>query len=754
MTENLENNIFASSNLQNSMLSVLLYKIEGSLTIEKEEELAQRFSFERRIPSSIYRRNDEVFLAVATDQEPVTTIEDPVEKVFLHLESRNFTLDPSRKNDCETAEKIAYRSIESQLFKTLKGRFWIKNRRARIYCETTPEIVDASQNIQLFSCVRVSAEYLQESGLSIVLDSTSTMLEVGTLLEHFMNDGKEDFSKEFDHKYVLFTDQNGDKKTRYFVGIKENYTVSSMKIPAFRTTGPEITLQTKFKGKNPITGLTLEPNEPVAEIKYFENHNDHEYVPLSCLQRSIVFGDLDEIENSNEFLDEVFVAPTVKEERIRQYAKEFRGTVIGNYRQPVTLSLDFNIDLRSGIYELPALRFRDKTVSLREGTPIDDWKFFKTNSLKKFGFYKEPEMDEIIITHRRNFPYDKVLELKRILVHEFNKWNLSYSDDEVRILSTLQKPEDLRSILRQNDEEITQGYITIVDPINFPYKHTKEILNEYSRPSQAIREDTLRYLKKEDRKLNGIADNVIAGITTKCKGIPWILGEPLTSSFYIGLDSGGPTNKKSWATVHVFDDRGEWIHYKEPKFYAKEGIPTDEFKKMIIDSATFRLSRNKNREDKLNGLIIHRDGFLTLSEKKGLESAIIQLQLEDKLQPDFRCAAINVKKSANFRIFSRIHNEVVNPKIGSYYVIDGSRGFLVTTGRPSLTQSTAKPLYIEVINIKGQLKIEDAMKDIFYLSELNWGSPMTPVKLPLTIYYADKMIDFADYTYRPAYIPL
>lgn len=311
----------------------------------------------------------------------------------------------------------------------------------------------------------------------------------------------------------------------------------------------------------------------------------------------------------------------------------------------------------------------------------------------------------------------------------------------------------LSAIYNKKNPEIKYGAVPILNNRIIRYEDIKECLNKYQIPSQGIKEKNANKYNFDNKNLyNSILENTVAGLIGKCNGIPWILKDKLSSNFYLGLDSGGPEKRRSWSCAYVFDEHGEKIHQKEAEFYSGEGLPDKIFKELIIETVEEKFERAN--EEKLRNFVIHRDGFLPKNEMIGLKEAIQDLKSRGILCSDFCCSVVNIKKSSNFRLFNEIRGKINNPLIGTYIILDHHRSILANTGFPVLPQSTAKPLLIEALSVCGSFDINDVVKDIFYLSELNWGSPMTGFKKPITIYYAEKMIEFAHFKHKPSHLPV
>lgn len=750
---NLFSNIFKSKQIFAEGLHVSLYSIVGNLDEEKTDRIARWFTSKYHIPSAIVRYNGNPSLAVATDEITPPELEDENDNVRLSLVSNDHTLSFKNDRERQAVENLVYRAIEQHLRKEFKDKIWLRYRSSRTYCERDPLMIDKTSGVQIFSCFNIFCEFMNSGAIGVSIDSTSTLVDIRTLLDWYNSIGEQDFHSKFSNSWVLLTDERDERRTRYFVGIKKGYDIDSPLIRTFRFSESDQTVRNKYHDKNGITGKKLLNEEPVAEVKLYKEHDEVEYVPLSCLQYT---PDLDEIKDEFDeipFSEDIYISPEDRFHKIQRYLAYLQNIEFGRYKEKISLSFVDTPSPASGEFELPPLRFRSPEPIYQPKNMGEKLKYIKIKYLRKIGYYRKPDLDKIILIHRKSFASEDVNQLKNNLLKNFKDYNLNFTKDNFDVVSNLTNVEDLRSLVKKLDEDSLVGIIPLVNDRDLDYKEVKEVLNENHIPSQAVREDTIRGLAVESSRYKGVIQNLVAGIVTKGNGIPWILANKLSHSMFIGVDSGGPENKRAWATAYVFDEYGEKIHVTNPRYYAKEGIPKDDFKKLVLDATNRKLSENA-RTHRLDGITIHRDGFLTNSEKYGLEAALNTLKLENKVSENFSCMAVNIKKSANYRLFSDAKGHIMNPRMGSYYVIDSKRAFISTTGEPLLSKPTSKPLLVEVVSIHGKFNIIDALKDIFYLSELNWGSPTSAIKLPVTTYYADKMVDFADYDARPNYLPV
>ena len=750
---NIFTNIFKSEQLFAEGLHVSLYSIVGNLDEKKTDRIARWFTFKYLIPAAIVRYNGSPSLAVATDEITPSELEDEQDNVRLTLVNNDYPLSFKSDGDRQAVQNLVYRAIEQHLRKEFKDKLWLRYRTSRTYCERAPLSIDEKSGVQIFSCFNIFCEFMSSGAIGVSIDSTSTLVNIKTLLDEYNSMDEHDFYAKFSNSWVLLTDERTERRTRYFVGIKKGYDIDSPLIRTFRSSEVDQTVRNRYHDKNSITGRKLLTKEPVAEIKLYKEHDEVEYVPLSCLQYT---PDLDEIKEEFDempFGDEIYISPEDRYHKIQRYLAYLQNVEFGRYKEKISLRFVGTPTPASGEFDPPSLRFGRQEPVYQSKDIGEKLKYLKMNSLRKSGYYKKPDLDKIILVHRKSFDGEAVNQLKISLLKNFEDYSLPFTNDNFEVVSFLTDIADLRALVKKFDEDSLVGVIPVVNDRYLDYKEVKEVLNENHIPSQAVREGTIRYLPMGSGRYKGVIQNLVAGIVTKGDGIPWILASKLSHSMFIGADSGGPENKRAWATAYVFDEYGEKIHVTNPSYYAKEGIPKDDFKKLVLDATKRKLSEN-TRTQRLDGITIHRDGFLTNSEKDGLKAALNTLILENKVSENFSCIAVNIKKGANFRLFSEAEGVIRNPRMGSYYVIDSKRAFISTTGEPLLSKPTSKPLLVEVVSILGNFNLIDVLKDIYYLSELNWGSPTSAIKLPVTTYYADKMIDFADYDAKPNYLPV
>jgi hypothetical protein len=66
-----------------------------------------------------------------------------------------------------------------------------------------------------------------------------------------------------------------------------------------------------------------------------------------------------------------------------------------------------------------------------------------------------------------------------------------------------------------------------------------------------------------------------------------------------------------------------------------------------------------------------------------------------------------------------------------------------TAGDPSLPQGTPRPLRVEIVesSVGHEPALLAILEDIFKLAQLNWSSPETDIRLPITLRFTDQMLE-------------
>ena len=267
-----------------------------------------------------------------------------------------------------------------------------------------------------------------------------------------------------------------------------------------------------------------------------------------------------------------------------------------------------------------------------------------------------------------------------------------------------------------------------------PYTPFKKIWAEMNIPSQMLTMKTAR-LFVQDAKMNGnkaryYLHNIVLGILGKTGGIPWVIKDmPGDTDCFVGLDVATVDKGIHYpACSVVFDKYGRMLGFFKPRTAQNgEKISTDILQD-IFDQVI--LSYEEKYGDKPRNIVIHRDGFSN-------EDA-------EWYEHYFRAERINysiieVRKNVGAKLMYAGSPDL-NPPMG-YYVFNKKKAYLVTTFMGN-KKGSPNPLVIE--KNCGDVSIEDAITQVFYLTQLHLGSTQK-TRLPITTYYADKICKNLDF---------
>lgn len=225
---------------------------------------------------------------------------------------------------------------------------------------------------------------------------------------------------------------------------------------------------------------------------------------------------------------------------------------------------------------------------------------------------------------------------------------------------------------------------------------------------------------------------------------PFILAEPLNADLTIGIDV-----KKSVAGYIFVDKTTANIrkHRERSQSNSKERLSAKQVCKVFIDNIK-ELAKYSNIEN----IVVHRDGRIFRVELDGMQKALKTLKDAKILPMNASLTVVEIPKNsvASLRLYEitseynifetkNDNNAVKNPKIGSWFTVNQNEGFVATTGREFKHRGSSKPLYIK--RALGEMSIEALLKDVYWLSTLAHSKPDDCSRNPLTISYADKLIN-------------
>jgi hypothetical protein len=124
---------------------------------------------------------------------------------------------------------------------------------------------------------------------------------------------------------------------------------------------------------------------------------------------------------------------------------------------------------------------------------------------------------------------------------------------------------------------------------------------------------------------------------------------------------------------------------------------------------------------------------------------LAELKTQGVVDPNAQITFVEIPKTSPvaLRLFDLSSTDyggphVRNAQVGNYYVLNGTEGFICTTGRAFRHGGTAKPLH--VVKKSGPMAIEDCLDDVFALSCLAWTRPEDCSRDPITTKLNDRWL--------------
>ena len=217
---------------------------------------------------------------------------------------------------------------------------------------------------------------------------------------------------------------------------------------------------------------------------------------------------------------------------------------------------------------------------------------------------------------------------------------------------------------------------------------------------------------------------------------PFVLETPLNADLTIGVDV-----KHNTAGLVVVGKRGANIRTIFKTSRQKEQLLEEQLESYLIETIREEV---RTAIDQVRTIVVHRDGRLWPSEKIGAQKAIEFLKREQTLTQDATLTILEIPKSspAPIRFFDTEERGgrkwVHNPQVGLHYIVNGSDGYLCSTGRAFSRPGTVKPLHVK--HAQGPLPMKQCLEDVFYLTALTWTRPDDCARYPITIKLNDRFL--------------
>jgi hypothetical protein len=267
------------------------------------------------------------------------------------------------------------------------------------------------------------------------------------------------------------------------------------------------------------------------------------------------------------------------------------------------------------------------------------------------------------------------------------------------------------------------------------------------RPFEAFQREDARRAQRIYQSYQLCLDNLLV----KHHCFPFAPRDPFHYNTHVGLDVGGVHNTHAMACIghgfrrplHELFFRPEAIPIDVQK---KEPIPTDCLYRGLLNLFELVHSRARDAgvEADFETSIFYRDGQLlgdgdSWNERDALGRLHRELLERGWISESSVWTAVEVLKSAEgWRLFRSL-GSVMNPLVGQcvFPFEEPNVGLVCTTGAPYLTQGSARPLMIRILDINGRSKRNEVVRDLVWQADLCFTKPDTGMHLPWVLNVAD-----------------
>ena len=249
-------------------------------------------------------------------------------------------------------------------------------------------------------------------------------------------------------------------------------------------------------------------------------------------------------------------------------------------------------------------------------------------------------------------------------------------------------------------------------------------------PSQMVNYSTLHRLSGSEHVLFNLALNIYG----KAGGVAWGLAEPLGADAYVGVDVAG-----GFLAVTLF------LRPEEPLVDWSYALnPSVEVAVAMRDGVLDAISRAAEVVGELGRVVIHRDGRAHWSEVEAVREAVRMARDAGLVADRPFYALLEVRKRVLPRIFKAAGSKALNPDKGVYVMMDPYTVLVATAGFPErrLVSSTGlvRPIAVRLVDASDwEVPVKDLARDVYWLSQLHWGSAFVSPRLPITTLYSHKI---------------
>jgi len=695
--------------------SAELYEIHPEPTAEGDALFSLLNTHAERLRDEVggrahwYRLDDTWFIAVVGARDRRKTVES-VNRQDLHRHEK-IELDFSRDSDFSLIQRAIFDALEARIEQS--DDHWFDNRRykRRVYTENAEW---SPHGFEVYPGVKLRLDAHDE--LTLTLDPTLGTHSSKTLADYIADDSwsRGRIEAELDDQFVF---ERPDRATVTLVEILDE-SVSEVEADDGRSVR-------KFSRQEygDRYAERIDETEPAALISF--GRGDLYPAAPSLLRYAPTDKRPDEVSQLAAF------EPEERWRRTQEFLDVVRSFEVGD----VDVTVDTAPMQREvSRYGYPILWFgRDESVKMavgmenqtRPGQNITEeyWNPIKSGYLEKFGprwtFGNLCETALVFPDEEREAAFEAYESIR-----DYAEENLGLRLSERPAPFAYDVENDVAELRAQREQfEITLGFLPEFDEER--YYELIGTLDGY--PLQVV---TKAGIENQGGHDGDVVENTAVGLAAKLGIVPFTVEGQLSMQAYLGFNADGG-DRGTASAVMLSGETNEIIYQTENQNPTNRSSVTDrsQAKKIVRDAIRDVVDSDDSDIDEFESLTIHRNGFFGNEEIEGIEETIERLRDTEYLADGFEWAGVEVTHRSPHRLYA----DEGMPEMGAYAQLDDDTVVVVTSDTEQLPQGSPQTLRCHVKAVEGDIDAFQAGRDVFFLSELNWGSPSKGTKDPITV---------------------
>lgn len=466
---------------------------------------------------------------------------------------------------------------------------------------------------------------------------------------------------------------------------------------------------------------------------------------------------------------ETIVDPEEREVLIRHMRKLINGAEAFGHRLSLAETPFDMSNLEQGFILPPSVRVMGndgREVTIPAPTVAAEYtlrKRFKDRAehIRRNGFLQSRPINPVIA-----WPKIKGDPAARRMTTDFNS---ILEDQEAAFRFSMGQYDDVEEITKLIDRSSYDALLAVLPEGRFG-EHTDASTHERIKqrievPSQCIQFDNTlpsKWISRSHAELlhadSRLAKRIrqryemcILSLLVKHHWVPFAPGEPFSFNVHVGIDVGGTHNTDALSCIgYGFREPLEGLIFRPDaipiEVQKAEPIPTRSLYAGLLRQFDVLRSEliDAGKQPDFERVIFYRDGPLHgEGDAWNEKDALIQLHQEllgrGWVSTNSVWTATEIMKYAEgWRLF-RGEAGAQNPFAGKYVFAfnDDDTALVCTTGSQSLTQGTACPLMVRIIDIHGRANRVEVIRDLVWQADMCFTKPDVGMRLPWVLHVAD-----------------